>query len=218
MLKKAIEEIYKDLLKNYDITNLDAAYTDKVYERNSGQVFSDAYGLSAYDIYWFRRGLPEELTDYTVAIMDKVQFKENVPCVFINKTTNKDNVFKLVNLLFTSQFQTDLKFKHGIGIMPVIDTPEVKEAFRFDSNWKCKREFESYTPKDAAQLYDMKDKTYEQVRTIDNSYFFKDSKQENDLIRYIYSKLKSLLDDPSLFDELDKRIEDFIINLNVHYN
>lgn len=222
LLKKSIEEIYCNLTDNYGVTSIDdeeTVFESNVYEKTSGLPFSTVNILSSHDIYWFRRELPKEFTDYIVIITDELEYKDIIiPCIFINGITDKEDAFRLVSLLFTPEFQIDLKIKHRIGIMPVIDTSEVKEAFGFDSNWKCIREFETNTQKDAVQLYDMKDKAYEQLLTKDNSHFFTDLKRENAIETYIYSELKLLVEDPSLFYELDKRIDDFIINLNVYNN
>lgn len=221
LLKQTVKDIYKDVMGNYNYTYAEDNSINKVYENNSGIVFSSKsfYGISSCDIYDSRREMPEELTDYTVAVIDKVQYevKESLPCVFVTNAA-RDDAFKLASQLFTSKFQINLREKKHIYIMPVVDITEVKESYGLDSDWKCIRQIESYTPEDTAQLYDMKDMAYEYVVRGDNSYFFTDSRVEDAIISFIYDEVSLLMDNQGAFDSIDKRIDDLIININVHYN
>lgn len=220
-VKQTIYDIYRDITDNYNHENIENNSINKVYENNSGIIFSSKslYGISSCDIFDFRRELLEELTDYVVAVNDRLQYevRETLPCVFI-ADTSKNDAFMLVSRLFTSEFQINLREKKNIYAMPVAGTTEVRESYGLDSNWKCIRNIESYTPKDAEQLYDMKDMAYENVLNGDNSYFFMNSKIENSVINFVYEEVSLLLDDSESFDDINKRIEDLIININVHYN
>lgn len=220
VVKNIIEQLYEEVMENYDISDeFEATDSNRtIFDKVSGMDFYRQQGnYPSTNINAFVNGSRFFPIDNYSVVLNHNDFKNmNVPCLFINKNTANEDVYKLASILFNNDFQKKVfDGKHG-GV--VIDTDEIRKYMGFDEDWKYIKQAAILSDWDI-MLNDIRDKSYEIVRFGDFEELFTDFTMAESLGNFIKEELLIMLrkeqDSDGGFHE---RFNRYLTNLNMRYN
>ncbi len=231
LMINTINEIFDDIDKYYGEDEVGGNWADDylIYEMNSNKTLTYDRVLPALNILGYK-GEPD-IKDYTVALIDEEysipHWNKYAQCIFINKNSTNEDLFKVAGSLFSDSFQYNNYFRYMKGI--VTNTDYVMEQIGFEMDGKYTGEkfidvqgnvlrMNKYYDKDSEkQIFEMMEKAYKALR----------EKNTEDI--YDYALLKPELED-FIFDiivdeknksekvNIDKEIDEFIKKININYN
>jgi len=222
-IKNTINQIYQDVIKNYNITDdfemseLNRTVFEKGTERDFYKMLlyrpsanvNDFAGASNYFT----------ITNYSVVLNQNDVIKNTtVPCLLINNSTSNENTYKIASILFDNDFQKKI-CDSDIG-ETVIDTEEIRKYIGFDENWNYKRfKIEENSTQWDKLLSDMMQKSYEIIRFGDFKKLFFDYSIEESLQLFIKDEILQMIShEKGSQDNFSERLNNYITNFNVRYN
>lgn len=231
LMINTFNEIYNDIDKYYEEDEVGGNWVDDylIYDINSNKTLAYDRVLPALNVNEYR-GEPI-IKDYTIALIDEEyslsHWNKFPQCVFINKNSTNENLFKVAGSLFSDGFQYLNYFSYGKGI--VTNTDYVMEHMGFeldgrytgekfvDDSGNILRKNKYYDKDSEEQLFEMMEKAYKALREKNTEDIYDYALLKPELEDFIFDVI---VDKKSKFEEvnIDKEIDDFIKEININYN
>jgi len=232
-LKHTIQEIYEDIEKNYDafdeekIKNYETDYeirdevTGKIIRdwstvlfrnmSNYEEIIDYVYNLEGYED---RKGPECNIFIDDIGVQAGRNFEYS--SLFITKNS-ADEVYKVASVLFTESYYKAISPQsQKSGFSPVIDTPEIREYINVDGNWEYIGEV--YNNGVDTKGVELHNRYYEILRQKDISNIFTSREFRETVPDFIVEELEKIIKRPEQINNLDRDIDDFIVNLNIRHN
>lgn len=237
-IKKTVIEAYEDLKlynDNSDINNIFEGESDSyyyIYDKASDLTLLDDYeGGHFLGVYSDISKLQDDIMNSTLVLDIGVTFYS--PCAYLYKKVTNYKVYDVFNQILEMDYYKLANPRQGRGaFFPVIDTEEIREFMEVDEHWEHKGVLKAIVKEDTGKdimilntVNDgykllVKDKT--EAKNIADAYFSNNEYYYK--IRTMIAQLISRLSTGNLDynkkenDEIiDKVIDDFILNFNIHY-
>lgn len=237
-IKKSVIEIYNNFKIYYEkYEDIDAVmdgklwFTFEIYDENSGLKLTDYENIFMITDYNEYMSLNDDILNKTFVIGDKCTFRS--PCVYMHKKITNNKIYDVFNKLIDESTYAVATQEKYHGYAPVQDTEKIRQILEVDNNWQYNGKFlESANM--GNEIYkkniDIINETYELIVKEDEtasliaSYYFNNWDYSENVFNCVSGILMGLLSNkldyktPEGEDFINKDIDEFITNLNVHYN
>lgn len=231
-LKQTITEVYEDIKSNYNMFEEDALKdyesNQKIKDEVTGEIIRDWNTVLFKDMSNY-----ENITDYVYNIGDVYKdgksskfsiFFDDIgvnvgrnfyyPSLFIRENS-ADEVYKAASILFEENYyKTISPTSNRSGFSPVIDTTEIRDYINVDDNWK----YNGTVYNDDKKGVELHNRYYEMLRQEDMSNIFTSREVREAVPDFILEEIEKIMKQPVQINNLDKDIDDFIINTNIKLN
>ncbi len=236
VIKKTVVEAYEDFkLYNGDYEGLAlvSAKDKKVYNQdrmivdiNSGIRLYDGNEeskmLSGYIDY---SEMNDDILDYTFVIDGTVFLS---PCIYMHKKITNDKIYDVFNELINDSYYRSLSQWHAYST--VHDTETVRKYLELDDNWEYNGLLKNSSLEKHKKQINITNESYrklikdEKESEIILGHYFGNSAQSISIAGYVDDLAKYLItgkldyNDKNVEDELNRKIDECINNMKVHYN
>lgn len=232
---KTIKEISEDILKHYNYDMDENKRMEKLYSENHEEIIYDESSSSAlaqrgklYPLKFLSLTGSYEFPyeDYTVVIRNDIEEAMLLmPCLFINKNTNKDNTYKIADFMISDTLQRKI-YNNTIAYSSIVNTSKLKEKTGYNDDWSYKYEpgvtkiyNRNLNKNDINYIIDIVKKNYETLMNTDTKRFFEPWEYREAFREFIIGEVYKLIENPSYDEaEFNKNTDEFLINFNVQYN
>ncbi len=236
-IKKTIIDSYEDFklyyedIKDFSHLQQESGRSFYAYDETSDLKLLETYTLYFLSSYSDFAKLNDDIINKTFVISDSTF---NSPCAYMYKKVTNDKIYDVFNqILDESYYKAIGNINQSSFYFPVMDAEPIRQLIKVDENWEytgfLKSSFSGESEKDVKLLNTMNDifemmvKNNETANHIAGYYF--SNEEFNYKIRaeinYLLSKLiigNLDYNEKEVDDMINKEIDDFIINFNIHYN
>ncbi len=230
LMINTINEIYDDIDKYYEEDEVGGNWVDDylIYDMNSNKTLTYEHVLPALNVNEYR-GEPI-IKDYTIALIDEEyslpHWNKSSQCIFINKNSTNESLFKVAGSLFSDGFQY-LNYNYGNGI--VTNTDYVMEYIGFEPNGRYTgqkfiddsgnilQKNKYYDKNSEERLFEMMEKAYKSLgeKNTEDTYDYVLLKPQ---LEYFIFDVIDYEKSGSEEVDIDKEIDDYIKKINISYN
>ncbi len=238
-IKKTAIEAYEDLkLYNDNISDIYNILEDDsdpyyyIYDKTSNLTLLDGYkGDHLLGVYSDISRLQDDIMNSTLVLDIGVTFKS--PCAYLYKKVTNDKIYDVFNQILEIDYYKVVNPTYSRGaFFTATDTEEIREFLEVDENWEHKGILKALvkenTGKDIVILNTVNDvykilvKDKAEAKSIADAFFSNDEYYYK--IRSVIIQLVNRLSTGNLDynkkedgEIIDKVIDDFILNFNIHY-
>ena len=237
-MKKTVIEIYEDIklygknLKSFDfiskVNKSDKEYI--IFDENSGLDFgmhNQGYYMTDYTEFNL---LNDEILNTTFILSSNIS---NTPCVYVYKKITNDKVYDVLNQLLDVSYYKAISTYREHMYSPTLNTKSVREFLDVDDNWEYNGTLLNGAKNGIAkniklvnyfnEIYDAIIKDKEKSKRL-VSYYYSNPAYHGAVWREVSGIVQTLITDELDYTDketdniINKSIDEFIINFNVHYN
>lgn len=236
VIKKTVIEVYEDFkLYNgyYEGLALISDKDKKVYNQDRMIVDLNS-GIRLYDGNQESKMLSEyagysemndDILDYTFVINNTVFLS---PCVYMHKKITNDKIYDVFNELINDSYYRSLSRLHIYST--VHNTETVRKYLELDDNWEYNGLLKNSSLEKHKKQLSITNESYrklikdEKESEIILGYYFGNSAQSISISGYVDELAKYIItgkldyNDKNVDDELNRKIDECINNMKVHYN
>lgn len=226
IVKRTILDIYNDIKKYYediDEKKLENITDTEIRDEATGRIIRDLnksyfFQITNYDTIIESIMYDKANISNYIFLMREIGRNDYTPSLFINKNTERKNVYNAASMLFSCSFYEKLR-NNGLNFGPIIDTKETREFMSVDENWRYngpeKFDFGGNADKKGVALFN---ECYELFRKGDTSILFTEKEYRELLPKFIHNEVIETMKNPSNIDNFEENADSFITNVNVKYN
>lgn len=234
-IKKTIIDSYEDYKLYYENYG-DFSYLNEelglayyyLYDEASGLVFSEGDDMHYISNYSDFMKLGDEITNKTFVVTGGGYW---FPTAFMYKKVTNDKTYDVFNQLLDESYYKLITSRAKRDYLPVTDTEKIRELMEVDENWEHigilktsagRSDKDKKTLSVVNEIYDMYIKDEEKSRHM-SEYYFSNWEITNKIITLIDELMQKLIvenldyNKKEVEDMINKQIDDFIINFNIHY-
>jgi hypothetical protein len=241
-IKKTLVDICEDFkLYNNDTINFEYIYKtdnelyDYVYDEVSGLTVMDfnGYGDEMYSLVSYSNfsKLKDDILNTSFVADANITYAS--PCAYMYKKVTNDKTYDVFNQILDESYFKIINPPNKI-YAPVIDTEEIRKHMEVDENWEHNGLLKAQAREDDEEsimvLVTVNDALRMLVKDKDKAKHLADTYYSNNefyikIYRLIFTLLKNDLvnngfnyNKKEVDDIINKQLEDFVLNFNIHYN
>lgn len=196
------------------------------YDETSDLKLLETYTLYSLSSYSDFAKLNDDIINKTFVISDATF---NSPCAYMYKKITNDKIYDVFNqILDESYYKAIGNTNQSSFYFPVMDAEPIRQLIKADENWEYTG-FSGESEKDVKLLNTMNDIFEMMVKNKETAnyiaeYYFSNEEFNYKIsaeINYLLSKLiigNLDYNEKEVDDMINKEIDDFVINFNIHYN